>query len=245
MEIIRSKLLSAYPEIIFGMSTRNGGVSPGKFGLNMGFHVGDENENVHANRKLFFNALGVDVKNIVFPQQEHTNNVHVCDSVIEYKKCDALVTSKENVFLAISIADCTPVILFDPILRVVAGIHAGWKGTSQRITEKAVNVLKNQFGVLSKNIIAFVGPSAGICCYEVGEEVAIQFPSDCVIQKNNGKYLLDVKQTNMHQLLENGVLKQHIEVNEDCTISRPDMYHSFRRDGKGSGRMLAVIGIKK
>lgn len=244
MEIIRSKLLSGYPEIIFGMSTRNGGVSPGKFGLNMSFRVGDVSENVCTNRKLFFDALGVDIKNIAFPYQEHTNIVQVVDSVSEFERCDALVTSKQNIFLAISVADCAPIILFDPISKVIVGIHAGWKGTVQRITEKAVKLLQNQFGVQPKNIIAFIGPSAGVCCYEVEEEVASQFPKECVNRKNNQKFLLDVKRTNMIQLLENGLLKEHIEIHEDCTISKSDLYHSYRQDGIESGRMLAVIGIK-
>lgn len=243
MEIVRSKIFTQFPNLVFGMSTRLGGVSAGKLNLNMSFRVGDNPKNVLENRKRFLTYLGIDIQNVAFPQQEHTTNVQICRSAAKFDNCDALVSQEPNIFLAVSIADCTPVVLFDPHTKTVAAIHAGWRGTVGRITEKAVQMMKNNFSVRAENIFAFIGPSAGICCYEVGREVAEQFPRECTIQKDTEKYLLDVKKTNQLQLMELGILEQQIEIHPDCTIS-DERYHSFRRDGKESGRMWAVVGIK-
>jgi hypothetical protein len=134
--------------------------------------------------------------------------------------------------------------LYDPHNKIVAAVHAGWRGTSGRIVEKTLLQLHNKFGSKMQDVAAFIGPSAGKCCYEVGEEVAVQFHPDCCTQKADGKFLLDVKKANMLQLLENGVANTNIETNVDCTIHNT-AYHSHRRDGISSGRMLAVIGITK
>ncbi|MBI2427641.1 MAG: polyphenol oxidase family protein [Ignavibacteriales bacterium] len=154
------------------------------------------------------------------------------------------MTDAKNTFLAVSIADCTPIMLYDPDKNVIAGIHAGWRGTSKSIVGNAVQLMKQNYSVVPANIVAFIGPSAGVCCYEVGNEVAELFPNDCWTEKGNGKFMLNVKKVNMLQLLANGVQESHIEVHPDCSIHN-QQYHSFRRDGKNSGRMLAVIGIKK
>jgi YfiH family protein len=243
MTIVRSTLLTQFPEIVFGMSTREGGVSPGKLGLNMSFRVGDNPENVLENRKRFLTYLGIDQQKVAYPQQEHTNNVQICSIAAKYDHCDALVSKESNLFLAISIADCTPVILFDKSKKVIAAIHAGWRGTVQQITKIAVSKMVEEFGCNAKEIVAFIGPSASKCCYEVGEDVAQQFPKECLERKQNGKYLLDVKKANQIQLLHYGIEKDNIEIHNDCTISN-ELYHSYRRDGNESGRMLAVVGIK-
>ncbi len=244
MEIIYASIFSQFPKIIFGMSAARGGASKGKFDFNLSFNVGDDSENVKKNRKRFFDALGISENQIAFTRQQHTTNVV---SVVQSgfnENCDALFTAKKNLFLAISIADCSPVILFDSQKNIIACIHAGWRGTAGRIVEKTIKQIQIEFGSLATDIVAFIGPSAGSCCYEVGQEVAEQFSKECVINKANGKFMLDVKRANMLQLLENGVLNSNIEVHLDCTIHN-ELYHSFRRDGKESGRMIAVIGMKE
>ena len=243
MEIIRSTIFSQFPELLFGMSTQSGGVSPEKLDLNLSFNVGDSIENVKENRNRFFSTLEISENEVAFPLQQHTNNVFVCSFPGKFSECDALITKQSRLPLAISIADCTPVMLYDPVTKTIAGIHAGWRGTASRIVVNSLKLMKEKFSVQLENVFAFIGPSAGKCCYEVGEEVAEQFPKECVGKKNEKKYLLDVKHANLLQLLENGLLKSHIEVHSDCTIHN-DKYHSFRRDGKKSGRMLAVIGLR-
>lgn len=243
MFIIRSEIFSQFPEIVFGMSTRQPN-SKVPFDNNMSVTVGDDALNVSANRKNFFTTLGITEEHISFPMQEHTDVVRITTHPERYPHCDALVTDKKNLFLAVSVADCTPIMLFDPIRQIVAGIHAGWRGTSKRIVTNTLQLMRQQWNVLPEHIIAFIGPSAGICCYEVGEEVAQLFPSECTRTAKHGKYLLDVKKANLLELLANGVQESHIEVHPDCTIHNRQ-YHSFRRDGKQSGRMLAVIGMRE
>ena len=242
MDIIRSKIFEQYPELVFGMSTRSG--SDDALGRNMSFNVGDDTQNVRENRKRFFAELGIDGERIAFPQQEHTNVVHICTAPAHYPRCDALVTATKGIFLAVSVADCTPVVLYDPSKRIVAGIHAGWRGTSKNIVRNAVQLMKEHYAVDANNIAAFIGPSAAACCYEVGSDVAALFPTECKKEKGSGKFLLDVKEANRLQLLANGVQESHIEVHPDCSIHNR-LYHSYRRDGKKSGRMLAVIGMEK
>lgn len=243
MEIVRSKLLGQFSPVVFGMSTAHGGISSGKFGLNLSFNVNDNPESVKQNRKLFFDSLGISEEQIAFTRQQHTTNINSVQTSGMNDNCDALFTNAKNVYLAISIADCTPVMLFDKRNNVIAGAHAGWKGTAGRIVEKTIRKMNEQFGSKGADMVAFIGPSAGKCCYEVGNEVAKLFPSECSTQKDNGKWMLDVKQANMLQLLENGVVISNIDVHPDCTIHN-SKYHSFRRDGNESGRMFAIIGIK-
>lgn len=235
-------MFARFPELMFGMSTNTGGVSPGTLGLNLSLSVGDDPENVRKNRELFFAALPAPLFAAAFTRQEHTVNVQTVTAPGISDSCDALITDRTGVFLTISIADCTPVMLYDPARHVIAGIHAGWRGTAGRIVEWSILRMTEQFGTQGQDIVAFIGPSAGPCCYEVGPEVAVQFPPECASPGKEGRFMLDVKEANRRQLLECGVPNSNIEVHSDCTIHLP-LYHSHRRDGKGSGRMLAVIGI--
>ncbi len=242
MTIIRSKILSAYPELLFGMSTNSGGVSADTMGLNLSFSVGDSPENVRINRTAFFTALGITEDRVAFTRQEHTVNITTVSGPGINDHCDALITKEKNIFLAISIADCTPVMLYDPVNSVIAGVHAGWRGTARGIVTKTIRRLTDEYGSKPQHLTAFIGPSAGKCCYEVGGEVASQFGEQCLEPRPDGKFMLDVKHANMLQLLDSGVLNSNIEKHSDCSIHIP-LYHSHRRDGKRSGRMFAIIGI--
>lgn len=243
MTIVRSEVFSRFPGLLFGMSTVQGGISPGTLGMNLSFHVQDDPSNVHENRRRFFSALGLTPDQAAFTRQQHTSDILTVHSPGQNDTCDALVTGRPGIYLAVSIADCTPVMLFDPVRRVAAGIHAGWRGTAAGIVEKSIRRMEQQFGTDPGDLAAFIGPSAGVCCYEVGAEVASQFPASCVLPSaREGKSMLDVKQANVLQLLDNGVRNSNIEVHQHCTIHNT-LYHSHRRDGAGSGRMFAVIGF--
>ncbi len=244
MEIVRSEILSQFPALLFGMSTADRGMNNGTFGFNLSFNVDDDPRTVRENRKKFFDVLGIPESLAAFARQHHTSNIISVDQPGVIDQCDGLMTDQKKIFLVISVADCTPVFLFDAKKHVIAGIHAGWRGTAANIVGKSIVRMGSEFGTVPDDIVAFIGPSAGKCCYEVGNEVAMQFPQECRVDKGNGKYLLDIKQANVMQLLENGVLNSNIEVHPDCTIHNRN-YHSFRRDGVRSGRMFAVIGIKE
>lgn len=241
--IVRSKIFSKYPTIISGISTRAGGVSPSPLGLNLSFKVGDAEENVNNNRALFFGGLGIDSARVVYPGQVHGSNVVDPPGAGRVESCDALVTNKTDLFLAVSIADCLPILLFDPVARCVAAVHSGWRGSVAQILHKAVTQLSEWFASRPADLVAFLGPSAGVCCYQVGEEVVHQFPHQFVARNYPGNPHLDLRGFNREILLEAGVPSLAIEVSSHCTIC-DTQFHSYRRDGAASGRMLAVIGMK-
>ena len=242
MEIIRAKIFEEYASLVFGMSTRNGGVSGDHLGLNLSMNVGDKPEHVQENRSRFFTALNIGAERMAFPLQHHTANVKVADHPGTYEYCDGLVTTMPNVFLGIAVADCVPIAMFDPKTNSIAAVHAGWRGTASKIVKKAIAKLLVQCESRPSDLRVFIGPSAGKCCYEVGPEVAAQFPAEVSVETGNGKFLLDVKEANRLQLLQCGVPEHQIEVSQACTISDSELFHSFRRDKESSGRMMAVIG---
>lgn len=224
------------------MSTRKGGVSPEPLGMNLSFNVGDAEENVRRNRELFFGALQIQLEELATQRQVHSSNVRIAQQPGSYPDCDALITNQPRVFLCVSVADCVPIFLFDENKMIVAVIHAGWRGTSGGIICNTIDLMKKEFGSDPGKIVAFIGPSASVCCYEVGEEVASQFELRFV-SRRYGKISLDLKSANVAQLVQSGVPASSIEVSPLCTITAKDLLHSFRRDGERSGRMMGVVGL--
>ncbi len=239
--IIHPEIFDPFPEIIAAQSTRLGGVSPEPFGMNLSSHVGDEQSNVDRNRRMFFEAIGVPAgTREVYQNQVHSSNVHVVhgdEGVL--KESDALITAEPNVLLGVTIADCTPVLLYEPKAKLIAAVHAGWRGTEQMIALATVRKMM-ELGAEPKNIFAFIGASASGEKYEVGLEVATLFEEKHLVELAGGKYLLDVKAANLDQLLFAGIPREQIEISPLCTISDARL-HSYRRDGNRSGRMLSVI----
>ncbi len=238
--IIRPRLLE-HPGIISGMSTRRGGVSE-RFGMNLSFRVGDDPLDVEENRRQFFGAVGIDTARLAVAEQVHGDSLGVAVHPGNYPGCDALATRSPDVYLTITVADCLPVLLLDRATLSVANVHAGWRGTKSRIVSKTIGILGSEFGVRPADLVAFLGPSAGVCCYEVGEEVAGGFDTAYIRRKD--KPHLDLKAANKDMLLAGGLLENNIEVSPYCTICNPTLFHSYRRDGNLSGRMIAVIGLK-
>jgi polyphenol oxidase len=244
MEILRSNLFSRYPRIVFGMSTKNGGVSSPPYGLNLSVSVGDNPENVRENRKRFFHALNIDTSRLAFPLQVHSSHIQYAPRSGRYPDTDGLTTDRTETYLIVTVADCLPVFLFDPVHSAIAGIHAGWRGTGQSIAKKAVRFMNERWQTDPADIIAYLGPSAGVCCYEVGEEVAEFFPEEFSVSKPNGRFHIDIAAVNKVQLQSEGVQVKNIEHENGCTICMQDRFHSYRRDGTRSGRMMGVIGMK-
>ncbi|HLX12388.1 MAG TPA: peptidoglycan editing factor PgeF, partial [Bacteroidota bacterium] len=240
---INSTLLSSFPELVSGISSRNGGASPEPFGMNMSYNVGDDPKRVGENRNRFFSSLGIDEADVAFTRQVHGDKIIYADRPGSFGECDALYTDRPGVHLAISIADCIPILLFAPRQRFVAAVHSGWRGSELRILSKTIEMATNRFGSSPQEIVAYIGPAAGGCCYEVGEEVAKRFPSSCVLRNNYAKPHLDLKEFNRQLLLEAGIQEKNIDVAAECTICSPQMLHSYRRDNDRSGRMLAIIGM--
>lgn len=186
---------------------------------------------------------------IILPVQTHSCNVAVVfDSQAEYLDTDALVTDQAGVMIGIRTADCVPVLLYDDIRRVVATIHAGWRGTVGGISRKAVDVMVSEFGCCPADMHAIIGPSISPESFEVGNEVVEQFlragfPDDIVLH-NYPKPHIDLWRANQWLLTEAGVPAEQIEIAGLCTYTNTNRFFSARREGIGTGRLVSGIMVK-
>jgi YfiH family protein len=167
--------------------------------------------------------------------QIHSARVLVADAPAScIGQGDALVTNRRGLAVSIRTADCLPILLAEPVSGAVAAVHAGWRGTVARIIQAAVENLRAEFGANPRGIYAAIGPAIGVCCYEVGAEVARQFGLA-------GPGNLDLAAENRRQLIDAGVLGAKIEILGLCTKCDPAQFHSYRRDGDAAGRMISYI----
>ena len=266
---------SAFPWLIHAFSTSQGGVSilNGHKVLNLGFTEWDARENVQKNRKLFQSALNADRLAMVSLKQFHSDVVCGFSAAPnELCSADASISNTPNLLLGIQTADCVPILLLDPLKRAIAAVHAGWRGTLQRIVEKTIGRMKMEFKSNPSDLLAAIGPAIGGCCYEVGTEVAAAFHSQFANasewfdelrtgdEPNPLQWLnqfppghqpppknvrLDLRQPNRAQLLAACLRPQNIFVSDLCTACRPDLFFSYRKQGSQSGRMMSVIGIRE
>ena len=237
-------------------TTRLGGVSTGSQGsLNLAFGRGDTMENVEQNLKILASALEFDPARYVMTHQIHSDIVRVvtdadCAGLCHraYPDCDALVTNTPGVALLIFTADCTPILLHDPVTGAVGAAHAGWRGAAQKIAAKTARAMMDAFGCDPKNIRAAVGPNIGRCHFEtdadVPEAMVAAFGDEVkqYIEKKGEKYFLDLKAINALVLRRAGVT--HIEISEACTMCTPDRFWSHRvtRGDRGSQGAIIVCG---
>lgn len=252
-----------FPEDLFfyAFSTRLGGVSKTPFdSLNLALHVGDSDEDVLTNRKKFIGSLGYQLEDIVTPNQVHGDKVfrveenHRGRGSKKYSdaipETDALITNVHDLPLMLCFADCAPIIFADAENVAVGIAHGGWKGTLNKIAAKTFLAMKENFGTQAKDCFAGIGPSIGVCCYEVGEDVidAVKksFPNhvDEIILERDGKFFLDLWSANVIQLMEVGLPAENIEVAGDCTCCQKSWYYSYRAAQGKTGRIAAVVGIK-
>jgi len=239
-------------------STRLGGTSPLPLeALNLTNFKGDTPENVAENRRRFLCAIGAEGAPLVTTRQTHSADRCFIKSIEQARSfrnpCDAMMTRLRGLLLAIQTADCLPILIADPEAQVMAAIHAGWRGTASRITERTVADLMLQHGVSPRNCIAALGPTACKQCYEIGEEVIERFktefrywPSLLGNFKEGGKAHLDIRAANRQQLLLCGFSEDSIYVADYCTMHQNDLFFSHRAEGRtsanGAGRLLSVIG---
>lgn len=233
-------------------STRTGGVSRGNLSsLNLGYTVGDNPELVTKNIELLQDSIQLNSSRIVLPMQTHSCNVGIVENDQNtFPNTDSLITNVPGICIAVRTADCVPILLFDPVKKVAAVIHSGWKGTIQKISQKTVEIMHQQFGSSPQDIIAGIGPSIGPKVYEVGSEVVEQFNSEFATNnivvpiRNSDKGLLNLWKVNKLILQESGISEKNIEVAEMCTYSNPKLFFSARRDGVKCGRLASGIMIK-
>ncbi|MDR5659357.1 peptidoglycan editing factor PgeF [Serpentinicella sp. ANB-PHB4] len=250
-----------YAFIKHGFSTRLGGVSEGIYAsMNLSFTVGDKKENVLENYRRFCNALGIDYKNLVLSSQTHGNAVRVVTKedmgkgitkVRDYDHIDGLITNEPNLALVTHYADCVPLFFLDPEKKVVGVAHAGWKGTVGKIGEKMIDRFKDHYGSNPEDILVGIGPSIGVCCYEVSGDVIEQFkklgPEDKKwwIDKRNDKYQIDLWGLNRTILERRGVKTNNITVTDICTRCNKEYLFSHRGHLGKRGGLAAVIQLNE
>lgn len=211
--------------------------------------TGDEISVYYENRKQLAALLGIEIKQMIFPRQTHSNNV--CQLVDipekEIAETDALVSDRPGLCLCVQTADCVPILLYDPVKKVAAAVHAGWRGTVNQIVAETVNKMKAHYFCSEKNILAAIGPSIGPEVYEVGNEVveaalaSIPEAAQTLHKNPSGKFHFDLWEANRLILLACGLQKENIEILAKCSFMEGDKYFSARREGVQTGRMVSGI----
>ena len=241
---------------VHGFTTRRGGVSPAPFdSLNLGLYREDDPENVAKNHALLANALGYDPKKLVMTHQVHSDIVRAVTSADangidhhDYPESDALITNEPGVALWVFTADCTPVLLHDPVTGAVGAVHAGWRGTSAAIVSKTVEKMVSLYGCEAKNIHAAIGPNIGFCCFEtdadVPEAMVKTYGEEAKnhIRAKGNKYYVNLKELNAMDLRRVGV--KSIAISDACTVCQCDRFWSHRVTKGVRGSQGAIIVCK-
>ncbi|MCW3103611.1 MAG: peptidoglycan editing factor PgeF [Bacteroidetes bacterium] len=233
-------------KVIAAQSTRHGGVSPAPFhSLNLGMSVKDAETNVLKNRELFFGALHIPQAQVTKSHQVHGNDVLLVNTPVTTEGYDGLISNTRGVFLAVSIADCTPILIHDEKNNAVAALHAGWRGTAGKIVSNAMRMMQEHFGTSGKDCKAFIGACISYANFEVGPEVAEHFDADVKrFDSRKQKWFVDLKAANQRLLTDAGIPPENIEISSHCTVADNELFFSHRAGQGNTGRMMAVIGIK-
>jgi YfiH family protein len=246
--------LRGYKWLRHGFSLRRGNLGAE---LSYGLNGYQPRETVLANRQeLVRSVYGTNVP-LAILKQNHSDRVIAFSPTASQplSEGDGWATDQTGVLLAVQTADCLPVLLVDPVRRVVAAVHAGWRGILQKIGQKSVHLMRTRFSCRPCDCIALIGPCIRRCCYEVGKEVIDAFSKELCDPcpwfseppPGRSRYtqtkLLDLAEALKHQLLEVGLLGNNIDVGEPCTFCDTSRFFSHRAEGGRTGRMMAVIGI--
>ncbi len=255
----RAASLAGMPGLVHGFTARKGGVSAPPFDtLNLAFgktEPRDTPENVRRNFEIFCAAAGLAYDSLCIIEFEHGANVAVVSRAdcgrgfarAALPPCDGLVTNDPEVTLISSHADCGAFFLYDPVRRAVGVAHAGWKGMLGRIGKNLVAAMRREYGSAPEDIIASNGPCICRGCYEVDEALATRFEAEfglaCSVPGKPGKRQLDLEIPAAVQLLEAGLLPEHITLMHACTYEMPELLFSHRRVRGKTGDMAGFIKL--
>lgn len=246
-----------------GFSTRLGGVSQGCYtSMNLSFTRGDDEAAVRENYHRIAKSIGVKCENMVLSQQTHTTNVRVVTEKdkgkgivkpLDYTDVDGMVTNIHGICLVTFYADCVPLYFVDPVQKAIGLSHSGWRGTVGKIGKETIRKMEEQYGSDPKDILAAVGPSICKDCYEVSEDVILEFQKnfkerywkDLFYRKENGKYQLDLWKANEIIFKESGILPEHIAVTNVCTHCNSEILYSHRTSGDRRGNLAAFLALKE
>lgn len=246
-----------------GFSTRLGGVSQGCYAsMNLSFTRGDDEAAVRENYHRIAKSIGVKCEKMVLSQQTHTTNVRVVTEKdkgkgivkpLDYTDVDGMVTNIHGICLVTFYADCVPLYFVDPVQKAIGLSHSGWRGTVGKIGKETIRKMEEQYGSDPKDILAAVGPSICKDCYEVSEDVILEFQKnfkerywkDLFYRKENGKYQLDLWKANEIIFKESGILPEHIAVTNVCTHCNSEILYSHRTSGDRRGNLAAFLALKE
>jgi YfiH family protein len=206
-------------------------------GLDLGINTQTPLERTSANRSLFLKTLGLDDEAFAFARQVHGVDVAIVERPGLLESYDGLVTNKTDLALGILVADCAAVLISDSENGVIGAFHAGWRGALGGILAKGIQKMRD---LGAKSMDVWVSPCIGTEAFEVGDEVAAQFPAEFVKRDGFPKPHIDLKAYVLHQLLEVGIQNDRISIDNRCTFSN-EAFYSYRRQKDKSGRMMAVI----
>ncbi len=242
---IRSKILANHG--FTGIFTlRQGGISSAPFDeQNFGSGLGDSDSNIKHNLHRLIKAAALPS----IPHQAiqvHQTDLLWCNrqGYMHQQHADILLSNQAHTAVAVRVADCLPVLLADPKTEMIAAVHAGWRGTAAGIIKHAIRSMLDH-GVKRKNLLAVLGPCIGPCCFAIGNETATALEqstggaTNCISRA--AEIHADLPEINRLQLIESGITGVHIETITACTACDPERFFSFRRDGKRTGRHLAVV----
>jgi hypothetical protein len=255
LSVFEADLLAGIPSLRHAFSTRRGGSGGGRFaGLNFSFRQGDEAEHVRANWAALSRAFGIAPERFLTVRQVHGNRVWVIDGEEpapvsgggeageDAPQCDAIVTNRPGIAIGVKTADCVPVLIADPVRRVIAAVHAGWQGTALRIVEQVCAALEARFSCRREDLRAAIGPAIGPCCYEVDGRVREAMAGLSGLElifsprERPGRWRLDLALANRLQLRNAGVPASRVAAANLCTACRPDLFFSHRGSGGKTGR---------
>lgn len=241
--VLRPKIFERFGNVICGLSLRYAETPRPPFDFNMSLKIGDDSQAVKQNRQKFFNMLGIDGRKVTFQFQVHSNIHNYVSETAFFRGSDGLYTDRINLFLAVNVADCIPVFMYDSKNKVVAGIHSGWKGTHKKIVSLTLATLIENFNTKPEDVYVYIGPGISVRNFEVGKDVYDLFKDDYKVV-SDGKYYVDLKKDIYSRLLKQHVPSENIQVSKYCSYGDSDKFHSYRRDRETSGRMLGIIGMK-
>lgn len=248
LSVFKFESFKKHKNIAHFVTTKEGWVSGNKPRF-----TGDNETDYSGFRKELALSCKWDAERFIFPRQTHSDRVAIVTSenaATTIANTDSLITNEPGLFVCVQTADCVPVLLFDPKLKVVAAVHAGWRGTVSKIAMKTIQQMTEKFGCQPTDIIAGIGPSIHLHAYEVGPEVVevveSNFSNASSLLKpslNQGKAYFDLWEANQTVLIESGIPEENIEVMGLCSFEHSDLFYSARRDGADTGRMVSGIRL--
>lgn len=225
-------------------STRVGGHSTGPYAsMNLGIHTADVPGHVEANLREYCRGLGISADQLAISRQVHGTEILEVTSPGRFDGFDAMITDRPDIYLGIGTADCCPVLILDPVRQAVGAVHAGWRGAAGSILPQTIARMSAVYGSEPADLLVYLGTCIGPSRYEIGPEVAEQFPPVFLQPApTDEKAYLDLKGCLMAQALASGIKASNMSASGYCTFDHADLFFSYRRDGMASGRMISLIG---